>query len=245
MASYREQGIVLRTYKLGETDRILHLLTQGRGRVRAVAKGVRRPGSRFGGRLEPYSHVDVQLHEGRSLDVISQAELLASHAAVRSDFVRSACAATMAELTDVVAQDGERDNALFLLLRAGLQALDAEPDDPGVFVDAFLLRVASAAGFHAWVEACAVCRRPGPHAFLSVKAGGTLCGDCAPPGTRAVDPATVRLLALLAAPGEWVALPQGAGADDDARAVAASYVRAFVEHHLDRRLRSYDHIARD
>ena len=244
MATYREQGIVLRTHKLGETDRILHLLTQGRGRVRAVAKGVRRPGSRFGGRLEPYSHVDLQLYEGRNLDIVNQAELIAHHAAVRSDFARSACAATMAELVDVVAQEGERDNALFLLLRAGLQALDAEPDDPAVFVDAFLLRAASTAGFHAWTDACARCRRPGPHAFLSVKAGGTLCGDCAPLGTRAVDPGTVRMLVLLASPGEWVALPGGAGADDDARAVAASYVRAFVEHHLDRRLRSYEHIPR-
>ena len=244
MGSYREQGIVLRTYKLGETDRILNVLTQGRGKVRAVAKGVRRPGSRFGGRLEAYSHVDLQLHEGRNLDVVSQAELLTSHAAVRADFARSACAATMVELIDAVAQEGEPDNALYLLLRSGLQALDAEPADPTVFVDAFLLRAASVVGFHAWVEACAVCRRPGPHAFLSVKAGGTLCADCAPPGTRAVDPGTTRLLSLLAASGEWVALPGGADADASAREVAASYVRAYVEHHLDRRLRSYEHIPR-
>jgi DNA repair protein RecO (recombination protein O) len=244
MGSYRDQGIVLRSYKLGETDRILHLLTQGRGKVRAVAKGVRRPGSRFGGRLEPYSHVDLQLHEGRNLDVVTQVELLAPHAAVRSDFGRSACAATMAEVVDAVAQEGERDNALFLLLRAGLQALDAQPAEPAVFVDAFLLRAASAVGFHAWLDACARCRRPGPHVFLSVKAGGTLCPDCAPPGTRAVDPGTVRFLALLAAPGQWVALPGGADADDDARATAASYVHAFVEHHLDRRLRSYPHVPR-
>ncbi|HKJ56955.1 MAG TPA: DNA repair protein RecO, partial [Nitriliruptoraceae bacterium] len=73
MATYRDQGIVLRTHKLGETDRILTLMTQGRGKVRAVAKGVRRPGSRFGGRLEPYSHVDLLLYEGRSLDVVTQA----------------------------------------------------------------------------------------------------------------------------------------------------------------------------
>ncbi|MFW6010175.1 MAG: DNA repair protein RecO, partial [Actinomycetota bacterium] len=83
MATYREQGIVLRSYKLGETDRIVHLLGQRRGKIRAVAKGVRRPGSRFGGRLEVFSHVDLQLYEGRNLDVVSQAELVASHAAVR------------------------------------------------------------------------------------------------------------------------------------------------------------------
>lgn len=240
MATYREQGIVLRTYKLGETDRILHLLTQGRGKVRAVAKGVRRPGSRFGGRLEPFSHVDLQLYEGRNLDVINQADLIASHHHVREDYARSACASVMAELTDQVAQEGERDNALFLQLRAGLQALDARPEDPAVFVDAFLLRVASIVGFHTFVDACAVCRRPGPHGFLSVKGGGTLCPDCAPPGTRAVDPAVIEVVALLASPGEWSALPSIARERPDAHRTAAAYTRAFVEHHLDRRLRSYE-----
>src|SRR5699024_1128576 len=114
----------------GETDRIVHLLTQGRGKVRAVAKGVRRPGSRFGGRLEPYSHVDLQLYEGRNLDIINQAELIASHAVVREDFDRSACASVMVEFTDAVAQEQQRDNALFLQLRAGLQALAARPAQP-------------------------------------------------------------------------------------------------------------------
>src|SRR5680860_1084881 len=107
MALYREQGLVLRTYKLGETDRILHLLTPGRGKVRAVAKGVRRPGSRFGGRLEPFSHVDLQLYEGRNLDLISQAELITPFAKVRADFGLSACGSAMAEGADRVAQEEE------------------------------------------------------------------------------------------------------------------------------------------
>lgn len=244
MATYREQGIVLRTYKLGETDRILHLCTQGRGKVRAVAKGVRRPGSKFGGRLEPFSHVDLQLYEGRNLDVVNQAELIAPHARVREDFALSACASAMVEMTDMVAQEGERDNALFLLLRAGLQALDAAPPQPEVFLDAFLLRLASIVGFHAFTEACAVCRTPGDHAFLSVKAGGTLCAACAPTGTRAVDREVVEVVRLLAAPGEWAPLPALARDRPDAQRTAASYVRAFVEHHLDRRLRSYELVPR-
>lgn len=245
MATYREQGIVLRSYKLGETDRIVHLLGQRRGKVRAVAKGVRRPGSRFGGRLEVFSHVDLQLYEGRNLDVVSQAELVASHAAVRADFGASAAASVMVELVDAVAQEGERDNALFLLLRAGLQALDAVPAHPAVFVDAFLLRAASVLGFHADTDACAVCRRAGPHAFLSVKAGGTLCADCAPTGTRAVDAEVVAAVALLGAAGEWTGLPELSRQRPDAARVAGSYVRAFVEHHLDRQLRSYPAVPRD
>jgi DNA repair protein RecO (recombination protein O) len=244
MATYRDQGIVLRTYKLGETDRIVILLTQGRGKVRAVAKGVRRPGSRFGGRLEPYGHVDLQLYEGRSLDIINQAELLDAHAGIREDWGRSACASVMVEAVDAVAQEGERDNALFLLLRSGLQALDAEPDEPAIFVDAFLLRLAAIVGFHTFIDACAVCRARGPHAFLSVKAGGTLCSDCAPAGTRAVDAEVVEAVRLLVTPGEWASLPALAARRPQARRTAASYARAFLEHHLDRRLKGYELVPR-
>src|SRR5690606_19542473 len=104
--------------------------------------------------------VDLLLYEGRSLDVITQADLITSHHHVREDFARSAAANVMAEVTDLVAQEGERDNALFLLLRAGLQALDACPPDPAIFADAFLLRVASLVGFHVFTDACAICRKP-------------------------------------------------------------------------------------
>jgi DNA repair protein RecO (recombination protein O) len=242
MATYREQGIVLRTYKLGETDRIVNLLTTGRGKVRAVAKGVRRPGSRFGGRLEPYSLVDLQLYEGRNLDVVNQAELVSAHDAVRTDFGLSAAAATMVEAVDAVAQEGERDTRLFLLLRAGLDALDAAPPYPAVFVDAFLLRLAGAQGFHVFTDACARCRAPGPQPFLSVVHGGMLCADCAPVGTKAVDDRVVAAVRLLAS-DRWAALVE-AGEDLATRGTAASYARAFAEHHLDRRLRSYDLVPR-
>lgn len=242
MGLYRAQGIVLRTWKLGETDRIVNVLTQGRGKVRAVAKGVRRPGSRFGGRLEPYSHVDLQLYEGRSLDVISQAESLATFAAVREDFALSACAATMAEATDRVAQEGERNVRVFLLLRAGLQALEASPPYPAIFLDAFLLRLASAAGFQVFAEACAVCRSPGPHAFLNVAVGGTLCREHAPAGSKAVDRETVELVRLLAS-DDWTSLPTAADAVGPRR-TAAAFVRTFVEHHFDRQLRAYDLVPR-
>jgi len=241
VATYREQGIVLRTTKLGETDRILTLLTQGRGKVRAVAKGVRRPGSKFGGRLEPYSHVDMQLYEGRNLDVIQQAELIAPHANVRVDFGLSAAASVLAELVDHVASEQERDNRLFLLLRSGLQALDARPPHPDVFVDAFLLRVAGASGFHVFTQRCAACRAEGPHVFLSVVHGGVLCADCAPAGTKAVSQDVIALVHLLAS-DQWSDL---AHVDDgEARQVAGSFARAFAEHHLDRRLTSYAFVPR-
>ena len=81
MPTYRDEGVVLRTHKLGEADRIVTLLTKSHGKVRAVAKGVRRTSSKFGARLEPFMVADIQFYEGRSLDTIQQAETIAAYGA--------------------------------------------------------------------------------------------------------------------------------------------------------------------
>jgi DNA repair protein RecO (recombination protein O) len=242
--AYRDQGIVLRSHKLGETDRIVTLLLQGRGKVRAVAKGVRRPGSRIGGRVEPFTHVDLELHEGRSLDVVRQVEILDAHDALRADDRLHAAASVMTELVDTVATEGQRDTALFLQLRAGLAALVADPGSASLFVDAFLLRAASVVGFPVLTAACARCRAPGPHDRLSVVGGGTLCDGCAGDGTRRVTSEVIEAVRLLGDASSWQALPELARERPDARVTAGSYARAFVEHHLDRRLRSYDAVDR-
>lgn len=242
--AYRDRGVVLRTHRLGETDRIVTLLLEGRGKVRAVAKGVRRPGSRIGARLEPFSHVDLELHEGRSLDIVRQVESIETNEVLRRDDRLHAAASVMTELVDTVATEGHRDPALLLQLRAGLAALVADPDSAAVFVDAFLLRAASVVGFPVLTGACARCRAPGPHPWLSVVGGGTLCDDCAGEGTRRVDADVVEAVRLLGDDGSWQALPELARERPDARATAGSYARAFVEHHLDRRLRSYDAVDR-
>ena len=242
--AYRDRGIVLRTHRLGETDRILTLLLQGRGKVRAVAKGVRRPGSRIGGRVEPFSHVDLELHEGRSLDIVRQVETIDAHDSLRVDDRLHAAASVMVELVDVVAAEGQRDQALLRQLQAGLAALEADPESASVFVDAFLLRATSIVGFPVLTGACARCRAPGPHARLSVVGGGTLCDDCGGDGTRQVGSDVIEAVRLLGDDGSWQALPALAREHPEARATAGSYARAFVEHHLDRRLRSYDALER-
>jgi DNA repair protein RecO (recombination protein O) len=131
---YRDDGVVLRTQKLGEADRIITLLTRQNGRVRAVAKGVRRTKSRFGGRLEPFTHVDVLIHPGRSLDMISQAEVIRAYGRpLGADYPRYTAGTAMLEtaerLTPVEKEPAIRQ---FLLLIGGLRALGEalEPDEP-------------------------------------------------------------------------------------------------------------------
>lgn len=242
MALYREQGIVLRTHKLGEADRIVHVLTQGRGKVRAVAKGVRKPSSRFGGRLEPFSHVDLQLYEGRSLDVVTQAELIMSFEAVRADYPLSACASTLVEGADLLAQEGERLNSLFLVVLDGLRALRGHPTDPATVLDACLFRLASVAGYHPSLHACAGCQAPGPQEVFHIAAGGFLCASCAPDDAQPLDDETVALLCALGS-ADWYHL-DAADTGPRARRAAAAIVSSFLTYHLGKPLRSLELVPR-
>lgn len=125
MPLYRDEGVVLRTAKLGEADRIVTLLTRSHGKIRAVAKGVRRVKSRFGGRLEPFMRVDVLIATGRTLDVVSQAESISAYAApICADYGAYGIANVMVETADkLVSAEGERAVAQYRLLVGGLNAL--------------------------------------------------------------------------------------------------------------------------
>ena len=148
---YRDEAIVLRTYTLGEADRIIVMLTRTRGQVRAVAKGVRRTTSRFGARLEPFSMIDVQLPEGRSLDVVAQVETIEPFAsALTNDYAVFTCASTMVETAERLTEDdgdlGTADSAQqFLLLYGAMFALARRRHAPGLVLDSYLLRAVALA----------------------------------------------------------------------------------------------------
>ena len=176
MSLYREHGIVLRTYKLGEADRIVVFVTRGHGKVRAVAKGVRKTKSRFGSRLEPGSHVALQLYEGRELDIVTQAESVDHFRAIRDDLDRLAGAQVMLEATDQVSQEHEPDARLYQLLLGALRTL-AGSGSPLV-VPAFLLKLLAADGVQPLVEVCASCGEDTPLVAFDLGAGGLLCRSC-------------------------------------------------------------------
>ncbi len=173
MNLYRDEGVVLRTYRLGEADRIIVLLTAGRGKVRAVAKGVRKTTSRFGSRLEPTSHVALQLYEGRSLHTVTQVEAIDTFATVRGDLDRLSRATTLLEVCDQVAQEDEPDPRLLQMLVGALRALEAR--DSAVLVPAFFLKLLAAEGTEPMLEACAVCGTADGLAAFDQGQGGTLC----------------------------------------------------------------------
>ena len=239
---YVDEAVVLRTQKLGEADRIITLLTRHHGRIRAVAKGVRRTTSRFGARLEPCSYVEVQLAVGRSLDVITQAVTRRTYAEkMYADYARYTTAAAMLETAErLTAEEREPATQQFLLLVGALRALAKTGRDPGLILDSYLLRSLAIAGYAPSFDACARCGTPGPHRAFSPAAGGMVCADCRPAGVAMPAPETVRLLAALLT-GEWDVAD---ASDQWTRREATGLVSAYLQWHLERELRSLPHVER-
>jgi DNA repair protein RecO (recombination protein O) len=242
MPLYKEQGVVLRSTKLGEADKIVTVMTQGSGKVRAVAKGIRKTTSRFGARLEPFTHVSLMVYRGRgSLDTVSQAEILSPFLPLRSDLGLFAAGETMLESVDKVAEEHERNVRLFLLLLTGLRALEARPADPAAVAESFLLKLLSLSGFHPNLLACAVCGRPGPERFASGQ-GGAVCADDADLDAGPVSPAALEHLAALGSTG---LLESGdISTDMTTRRESRALLFGFAEYHLERRMKSLPILAR-
>ncbi len=242
MALYRDEGVVLRVHKLGEADRIVTVLTKRNGRVRAVAKGVRRTRSRFGASVEPFSHVDLQLFQGRSLDIVTQAESLHSYGErLVVDYARYTAGTAVLETAErLTAEEREPALRLFLLVVGALRALtgggpdDAPARDPGLVLDAFLLRAMTVAGYAPALHDCARCGATGPHRAFSVPAGGAVCPACRPAGAASPGPAALQLMVDLLT-GEWDA---SQSSEPHVRREASGLVAAHLQWHLERGLRS-------
>ena len=234
MALYRDQGVVLRTIKLGETDRIVSVLTQGHGKIRGVAKGVRKPGSRFGARLEPTSHVALQCYRGRELDVVTQVETIDANRALREHYGSLTHAVSMLEATDQVAQEREPNPALYRMLVGALRTLAESPNS--LVSAAFFWKVLSLEGFHPMLDACARCGDDGgPFPAFDLEEGGVLCDTCGRSAGRRLSAPTLDLLRRILGGELRTALAEPPGpvtVDAERLALIA------LEHHLERRLRS-------
>lgn len=233
MAIRNDQGIVLRGYPFGDADRVVVLLSPNNGKLRTVAKGVRKTSSRFGGRLEPFTHVDLVLYEGRNLDTITQVSTIEAFPRLRSDLERVVAAGIMVEAADAVAQEDESSLRLFLLLQRGLRALEAGVTGNDL-ITSFLLKLATVVGMAPALEACAACGRAESLVGFSFAGGGVVCERCREErGVRLRDGLTAYLALLEQA--DFAALP---ATDPMLAGDAMGVARRFVEYHLDRTLAS-------
>ncbi|RAU89765.1 DNA repair protein RecO [Mycolicibacter senuensis] len=236
MRLYRDRAVVLRQHKLGEADRIVTLLTRDHGLVRAVAKGVRRTRSKFGARLEPFAHIDVQLHPGRNLDIVTQVVSVDAFASdIVSDYGRYTCACVMLETAERLA-GAERApaTALHRLTVSALRAVADGRRPRELVLDAYLLRAMSVAGWAPALTECARCATPGPHRAFHVAAGGSVCGHCRPAGSTTPPMGVLDLMAALH-DGDWELAESSTSAH---RSHASGLVAAHLQWHLERRLRT-------
>jgi len=201
-----------------------------------VARGVRKTSSRIGGRLEPFAHVDILLHTGKSLESVTQVESIAAMGGqLSSDYVAWTSGTAMLETAErLTPQEGEPAVPQFALLVSGLRSLTAREHDPRLILDSYLLRSLAVAGWSPSFHDCAQCGSGGPHRAFAIAAGGIVCDECRPPGSAAPKPETIELLGALLS-GEWERVDSS---EARSRTEASGLIAAFLQWHLDRGLKS-------
>jgi DNA repair protein RecO (recombination protein O) len=240
--TYRTEAVVLRSFRLGEADRVLHVYTASRGRVGAVAKGVRRTKSRFGGRLEPLSHVELMLHQGSGeLQTVTGADLRASHRAAREEPYRLAVGLIGAEAMLRLFPEQEANERAFLALTRFLDRLDEIPSlaparpalDPLAL--SFQLKLLWLSGYLPHLDACVECGLVEDLVGYLPSAGGAVCRACGP-GSIGLSPEGLRGIRALV--GTPLAEAHDAALTPRAAREALAVVTASYEHHGGFRLRT-------
>ncbi|MGB4592890.1 MAG: DNA repair protein RecO [Coriobacteriia bacterium] len=247
MTNYRVRALSLRKTKLGESDLIVTFLAEDGCQIRAVAKGVRKTLSKFGARLEPFSVADVMLAHGRTLEIVTEAETVTSHDALRSDLDAVRAAAVVADFLEKVSVECQVEDKLFALGTTTLDVIESSPPSahPGI-VTAFLIKGMAMHGYRPSLSGCVECageagERPG----FSLAAGGVVCGSCGGGDTSviAISPGVPDVLA---------ALLMARLVDVEALEVPDALLRetllllkAFVSYHVPARMKALDAYVRE
>jgi DNA repair protein RecO (recombination protein O) len=247
---YKTEAVVLRSMRLRESDRIVHLYTGARGRVGAVVKGVRRVRSRFGGRLEPYFRVRLVLYEGKGdLDTVTQAEAVEWYPRLRTRHASLHAAGAACESVLRLFSEGEANAPAYNLLCHELQLLDSDPSSAGpANMLAFRLKLLLAAGFVPELAECSQCGAPvatgrstqdsnggsGDGSFFSAASGGVLCGDCVTGDGFGLDASALSFMVRALA----VPLKEAPAGSAATLAQVERVVAGTLEYHAHVRLRS-------
>ena len=238
--SYKTEAVVLRSIRYAEADRILHLYTSDRGRVGAIAKGIRKTTSRVGARLEPLGHVELVLHQGGGeLHTVTGVELVRSHSATRDDPYRLAVGLVGAEAMLRLFTEQEASERAFAALTRFLDLLDDAPAGLRPDLDplglAFQLKLLWLSGYHPHLGSCAECGSEGPLVGYSARAGGTVCRTCSTGALALSEAGFAGIDALLRSP---LADARSAGLSERAARDVLAVITASYEEHGGFRLRT-------
>ncbi len=233
MKEIEDDAVVLRTYASGEADRVVVLFTRAHGKLRVIAKGVRKSTSRLGGTLEVLAHVRVDLVRTRGeFYVARHVQHLARYATLRSDYERIVAGMAVVEMVDAIPVDDVVDAGLFDTLVRVLGALDQEAFSPSLVPAAFGLRLLEFDGSAPTVDHCVNCGREAPLVAFDAAVGGALCSQCR--SGSAISPDALSLLGrILGGDLAGVLREPAAGTLE-----VAALVQRALEAHFGRRLRA-------
>ncbi|MHB1340425.1 MAG: DNA repair protein RecO [Coriobacteriia bacterium] len=245
--TYRVRALSLRKTKLGESDLIVTFLAEDGCQIRAVAKGVRKTTSRFGARLEPFSVADIMLAHGRTLEIVTEAETVASHDALRGDFDAVRAAAVVVDFLEKVSVECQTEDRIFALGTTTLDVIEAsEPEDHAGIVTAFLAKGMAMHGYRPGLSVCVTCAgEAGERPSFSLASGGVVCGSCIGNDTSviAVSPGVPEVLGAL-----LMAKLSDVRALEIPRPLlreALLLLKAFVSYHVPARLKALDAYVRE
>lgn len=180
MPHYKTEGIVLKTNNFGEADRLITIFSADYGKIRAIAKGIRRAKSKFGARLEPFSYVKLLLYKGRNLDIVTQTEVIDSFRKIREDFNRFLYGSIVLDLVQRTVLEGEENEKIFLLTKTFLDKLIKPVKSYSLLVSAFEIKLISFLGFRPVLDKCVKCKKEikKNSVWFSFSSGGIKCENC-------------------------------------------------------------------
>ncbi|MCE9623378.1 MAG: DNA repair protein RecO [Actinomycetia bacterium] len=228
---YRDTAVVLRTYKLGEADRIVVLLTEHHGKVRAVAKGVRKTLSRFGARLEPMSHVRLLLAQGRDLDIVSQAEAVDSLAPMVADLDHLTAGIAVLEAADQMSLDREPNPSLYRMVVGALRTIGEQ--GAALVVPAFFWKLLALEGVRPELDVCVRCGEDNPLVAFDMQQGGALCRNCRSGVPLSEEALSLMRMILGGRLNDALATPSSSATHE-----VSTHATKALEHHIERRLRT-------
>lgn len=246
---FRSQAIILSRRDFGESDRLLTLFTPHHGKIRAIAKGARKPSGKLSGHVELFARSDCVIYRGRNLDILTQAELVDAYLGLRDDLGRGAYANYVAELLDrFTADDEDADEALFLLLHQTLRRI-ADGRDPRLAARFYELHLLDLVGFKPELQECVITRAPllPEPQFFSAEEGGAVsraaAGD-SPARLLELDFAALKLLRHLQRSADSYAAVSSLRITDRQHNSAERVMLSYITHLLERKLESVDFIRR-
>lgn len=241
MALYTTEGIVLKTQNIGEADRICTIYSPIKGKARAVAKGARRPKSRFVSSTQMFAYGDFQIFTGKSLDGISQVQLKESFPRLHDDLAKLAYASYVSELVSEMTEEGDGDETIFNMLFTYMRVL-SETSDPELVTVAFETKFATVLGYRPRLESCTECggRSLSPGVCYSPEAGGVICSKCSlgSSGNIKVSYGAVKLLEALLM--TEFAKVERIKANRSIRREITRLIRAHLGFRMNRKLRSLE-----